>query len=370
MPRGLDMTKLKPRTRRQILAGGASIGLTAFPSIRSSAAPASRKLKLTLPWVVEGATAYIYVAKAKGFWEEAGLDVEISRGNGSSAAAQAVAAGRFDFGVAVTSSNIALMAKKLPIIQIASNDYDSSMGLCVLADSPIQSPKDIEGRRLGITASSGDNPFLPAFAKIVGIDLKKVDIVQADANVRQQLLTERKVDAITGFGVSILPVAATSGSKIRFIYYKKHGLNFYGLGLITRRALYEAEPQTCQAVAQGLMRAIRFSLLEPRAALDLLFGQAPEMAMAANARMQAQFGMGLTNLATIDPVAKANGLGFTDMTEWGKMVDLVMEYAAASDDQRPAASQTVTNEFIGKVTLTPGEWETAGKNAAMLTKDL
>jgi ABC-type nitrate/sulfonate/bicarbonate transport system substrate-binding protein len=344
--------------------------LIAFPHIRSSAAPARRKLKLTLPWVVEGATAYIYVAKAKGFWEEAGLDVEISRGNGSSAAAQAVAAGRFDFGVAGTSSNIALMAKKLPIIQIASNDYDSSMGLCVLADSPIEAPKDIEGRRLGITPTSGDNPFLPAFAKIAGIDLKKVNIVQADANVRQTLLTERKVDAITGFGVSILPTAAATGSKIRFIYYKKHGLNFYGLGLITRRALYEAEPQTCQAVTQGLMKAIRFSLLEPQAALDLLFGEAPELGMVAAARTQAQFGMGLTNVATVDPIAKTNGLGFTDMAEWNKMIDLVMEYAAAADDRRPDSSQTITNEFVGKVTLTPTEWASAEKNAATMTKDL
>jgi NitT/TauT family transport system substrate-binding protein len=360
----------KPHSRRQILTGAASVGLTAFPYIRGSAVAAPRKLKLTLPWVVEGATAYIYVARAKGFWQEAGLDVEISRGNGSSAAAQAVAAGRFDFGVAGTSSNIALMAKKLPIVQIASNDYDSSMGLCVLADSPIESPKDIEGRRLGITPTSGDNPFLPAFAKIAGIDLKKVQIVQADANVRQKLLTERQVDAITGFGVSILPAAAATGSKIRFIYYKKHGLNFYGLGLITRRALYEAEPQTCQAVAEGLMKAIRFSLLEPQATLDLLFAEAPELALAAGARTQAQFGLGLTNVATVDPVAKTNGLGFTDMTEWDKMVDLVMEYAAASDDQRPSDRLTVTNEFVGKINLTPAEWATADKNAAMMTRGL
>jgi hypothetical protein len=58
------------------------------------------------------------------------------------------------------------------------------------------------------------------------------------------------------------------------------------------------------------------------------------------------------------------------MAEWDKMVDLVMEYAAAGDDQRPATRQTVTNEFIGKVGLTPTEWATAEKNAAMLTKDL
>jgi NitT/TauT family transport system substrate-binding protein len=360
----------RPFNRRQILTGAAGVGLTAMPYIRRSAAAGLRKVKFTLPWVVEGSTAYVYVAKARGFWEEAGLDVEISRGNGSSAAAQAVAAGRFDFGAAVTSSNIALMAKKLPIIQIASNDYDSSMGLCVLADSPIQSPKDIEGRRLGITPTSGDNPFLPAFAKIAGIDLKKVTIVQADANVRQSLLTQHQVDAITGFGVSILPTAAASGSKIRFIYYKKHGLNFYGLGLITRRALYEAEPQTCAAVTQGLMKAIRYSLLEPQAALDSVFAEVPELSMAANSRIQAQYGMGLTNLATIDAVDKTNGLGFTDMTDWGKMVDLVMEYAAAGDDQRPVASQTVTNEFAGKIALTPAEWDTAAKNAALLTKDL
>jgi NitT/TauT family transport system substrate-binding protein len=362
-----DMTK---HTRRQILTGAASIGLTAFPAIRRSAAAASRKLKFTLPWVAEGSTAYIYVAKAKGFWEEAGLDVEITRGNGSSAAGQAVAAGRFDFGVAVTASNIALAAKKLPIIQIASDYYDSSMGLAVMSDSPIQSPKDLEGRRLGVTMTSGDYPFLPAFAKIAGIDLKKVDIVQADANVRQSLLTERKVDAITGFGFSILPTAVAKGTKIRFVYYKKYGLNFYGDGLITSRAMYEKEPETCQAITQGLIKALQFSLLQPQAALDLLFREVPELGMSEGGKTQAQFGIGLVNRATVDPVARTNGLGFTDMAEWGKMVDLVMEYASASGDQRPTEGQAITNEFVGKVKLTPAEWDTAESNAANLTKDL
>ncbi len=360
----------RPYSRRQILTGAAAIGLIAAPFIRGSSAAPLRKLKFTLPWVAEGSTAYIYVAKAKGFWEEAGFDVEITRGNGSSAAGQAVAAGRFDFGVAVTASNIALAAKKLPIIQIASNYYDSSMGLAVLSDSTVQSPKDLEGRKLGVTVTSGDYPFLPAFAKTAGFDLKKVNVIQADANVRQSLLIERQVDAITGFGVSILPAAAAKGTRIRFIDYKKQGLTFYGDGLITRRALYESEPQTCQAIAQGLMKAMHFSLLQPQEALDLLFHEVPELTMSESGKVQAQFGIGLVNRATIDPVARTNGLGFTDMSEWEKMVGLVMEYAAGGDDQRPVAGQAITNEFVGKEKLTPAEWETAEKNTAVLTKDL
>jgi hypothetical protein len=79
-----------------------------------------RKVRLTSPWVAEGSNAYAFVAKANGYWADAGMDVEISRGYGSVAAAHAVVAGRFDFRFAAASAGIQQAAKGLPAVAIAS----------------------------------------------------------------------------------------------------------------------------------------------------------------------------------------------------------------------------------------------------------
>src|SRR3978361_2300006 len=79
-------------SRRAILAATA-LGAPFLLSTRLRAAP-TRKVRLTLPWVAEDSNAYAFVAKANGYWSDAGLDVEISRGYGSVAAAQAGGSGR------------------------------------------------------------------------------------------------------------------------------------------------------------------------------------------------------------------------------------------------------------------------------------
>src|SRR5260370_29953319 len=84
-------------TRRNLLKAVAATGLTAPALSRAAAAQTPRKVTLTLSWVAEGASAYPYVAKSRGYWSEAGLDVDIVRAYGSVAPTQAVRAGRFHF---------------------------------------------------------------------------------------------------------------------------------------------------------------------------------------------------------------------------------------------------------------------------------
>jgi NitT/TauT family transport system substrate-binding protein len=86
-------------TRRRILAAAAFAG-AGFAVPRLAFAQSKRAIKFTLPWVAEGSSLYTFVAKGMGFWEKHGLDVEIARGSGSVAAAQAIGEARFDFGMA------------------------------------------------------------------------------------------------------------------------------------------------------------------------------------------------------------------------------------------------------------------------------
>jgi NitT/TauT family transport system substrate-binding protein len=347
-------------SRRAIL--GATTFAAPFLLSRSLRAAPMRKVRLTLPWLAEGSNSYAFVAKANGYWADLGLDVDIIRGYGSVAAAQAVGAGQFDFGLAAGPSGIQQAAKGLPLISLACCGYDATMAIAVLADSPIRTPKDLAGKTLGCTASSGEYPFLPAFAQDAGLDLKQVKLVQADPNVRQRLLMEKQVDAISGFAISIAPVLVANNMTARFMTYSKAGLPLYNNALLTRPEVLKSDPKLCEAMTAGLIKAMRFCMLQPDDAVTAFMKLVPEAALAANGRKQIRTGMGIFAMTMIGAPAKQYGLGRSEPADYATMTDLVMRYLGAPGDKKPDPAALFTNEFVGSVKLTPEEWARAEAN--------
>jgi len=348
------------RTRRSILKAA---GLTALatPFVIPSLARAAplRAVKLMLPWLAEGSNAYAFVAKANHFWAESGLDVEISRGYGSVAAAQAVGSGQFDFALAAASAGIQQAAKGLPTVAIANAGYDATMAIAVLGDSPVHQASDLAGKSLGGTVNSGEYPFLPAYAKASGLDLSKVNLVTVDANVRSRVLQEKKVDAISGFAVSIAPMFLANGQSIRFLPYSKAGLTFYNNALLTRPEVLKADPALCKAMAEGIMKACRFSLLQPDDAVAAFLKLVPEAALAANGPKQIAAGLGIACSTMIADPAKQFGVGYSALADYESMTDLVMTYLGAAGDKKPNPADLFTNDFVGGTRLTPAEWTQA-----------
>jgi NitT/TauT family transport system substrate-binding protein len=348
-------------SRRSIL-GTAALASPLLLSGRLRAAPTPRKVRLTLPWVAEGSNVFAFVAKANGYWADAGLDVDISRGYGSVAAAQAVGSGQFDFGLAAASAGIQQTAKGLPLVSLACCGYDATMSVAVLADSAIHAPKDLVGKSIGGTVNSGEYPFLPAFAKAAGFDLGGARLVQVDANVRQRVLMERQVDAICGFAISIAPVLAANNMQGRFMLYNTYGLKFYGNALLTRPEVLKADRELCAAMAKGIEEAVRFCLLQPEDALKVFLHQVPEAALVANGPKQVRTGLGIFNLTAIGTPAKQHGIGMTDADDYAAMTELVMRYLGAPGDKTPDPASLFTNDFVGGVTLTADEWTRAEAN--------
>src|SRR4051812_40645182 len=161
-------------TRRRFLQGAAGAGaLGAFPM---PAIAQTRTLRFTLAWLAQGSSLYTYVARAKGFLKARGLDLEIARGFGSVAAAQTIAAGQFDAGIVTGPPLVLSIAKGLPLTSLAICDYDATMGVGVLLDSPIKKPLDLAGKKIGAVPTSGEYPFFPAYAKKVGLDMTSVEL--------------------------------------------------------------------------------------------------------------------------------------------------------------------------------------------------
>jgi ABC-type nitrate/sulfonate/bicarbonate transport system substrate-binding protein len=350
--------------RRRVLAAAAALAGAGITAPRLVFAQTKKQIKFTLPWVAEGATLYAYVAKGMGFWDKHGLDVDIARGSGSIASAQAIGEGRFDFGLSTPSIAILQAVKGLPIVSLACGAYDATMGVCVMNDGPIKKPKDLEGRTIASVVLSADFPFFAPFAEKNGIDMAKITRLQVDNKVRDRLLPEGKVDAITGFASSAMPGYVASGVKAHFMLYSDYGLINYGTTIMTQPQRVATEPELCAAFIDGVMQGLKATMLDPDAAMNVFFKQVPEIALLPQGRAQTRVGTGIMIYTVARDIIKDNGLGYMAPKDYETMADLVMKYLAKPDDPRPDVTKLMTNKFIGDVKLSPNEYAQAQKNAA------
>ncbi len=135
-----------------MLAGAMAMG--------ASAALAADKVTLQLKWVTQAQFAGYYVAKAKGFYGEEDLDVEIKPGGPDIAPPQVIAGGGADVVLDWMPSALATREKGVALVNIAQPFKSSGMMLTCRKDSGITSPADFKGKTLGVWFFGNEYPFL------------------------------------------------------------------------------------------------------------------------------------------------------------------------------------------------------------------
>ncbi|MBV9825165.1 MAG: ABC transporter substrate-binding protein [Alphaproteobacteria bacterium] len=359
------MPKLGRVTRRRVLAlAGTAAAATALGVPQLVYAQNVKPINFTLPWVADGSNLYVYVAKEMGLWQKHGLDVSVARGSGSIAAAEAIGAGRFDFGLSAPLAAVLQTVKGLPTMALAACAYDAAMGIGVPADGPIKTPKDLEGHKMACTVTSGEYPFLPAFADHAGFDLSKVSIVQVDNKVRDSMLPQGNVDALSGFATTFMASYIANNFKARAMLYSRFGIPNYGNALMTQPKRLEEAPELCGAMVDGLLQGLKATLLDPDGALKILLKSAPELALSNTAREQVKAGTGLMVFVSGSDIVKAHGMGYFDPGDIDKQIDLVMKFLAKPEEKRPSGDSVTTNRFAGQIKFSDDEWKTVQKGAA------
>ena len=345
-------------SRRKFVATAAAGGVAAGAGFVPKKVFAQKKVavKFNLSWLPEGANVYSYAAKQ--FWIKAGLDVTIEKGTGSIAAAQGIAQGQYEFGIPAAPNCIQQAMKGLPLINLGCANYDTTMGVIVLPESAIKEPKDLKGKKVGSTYTSGEYAFLPTFLKNVGAGgMSDIQSIALDGKVREVALLEKQVDAITCYIASALPKIVAGGVQPRTFLFSKYGLPFYAHSLTTTTAYLAKEKGVSEAMAAGLCEGIKFALLKPDETIEILFKEVPEMKLASTAREQLQIGMGVWAANYVAKESMEHGVGYADPAAYVKMTDLIAATGSPAD-KKPDPATLYTNEFVGKLTLTDAEWKT------------
>ncbi|MFC4275627.1 ABC transporter substrate-binding protein [Achromobacter aloeverae] len=143
----------------------------------SPAARAADKLLVRLdfsPWGMHGA---MHLALQKGWFKQAGLEVEVQDGTGTINTLQLLAAGQVDVGQVALGTMAVAKENGLDLMSIAG--FARTGDLAVLMDEKqgVKSPKDLAGKKIVCFTTSPWAPFIDPFLKVNGLSRSEVSVV-------------------------------------------------------------------------------------------------------------------------------------------------------------------------------------------------
>jgi NitT/TauT family transport system substrate-binding protein len=193
------------------------------------AAQESLKVRLDfLPW---GVHAALHLAQQKGWYKEAGLNVEVSDGKGSGVTIQQVASGEVDIGQVQLNAVAVARNQGVPIKSIAGFVRRGDLGAVVPDDNKINSVKDLAGKKVAYVAATSLGPLAEPFLIAGGVEKKDINLVNVDASSQMSVYTSGAADAVL---VNIpLGIPAAAGKRnSKGLLLADVGMNLPSYGLI------------------------------------------------------------------------------------------------------------------------------------------
>jgi NitT/TauT family transport system substrate-binding protein len=310
-----------------------------------ASAHAQTAVRFALDWRFEGPAAPYFVAIDKGYYKAEGLDVTIDPGSGSVEGINRVASGNYPFGFADINSLIKYRDNpKNAAIQAVMMVYDTpAFSIVALKKSGIAKPKDIEGKTLGAPAADGAFAQWPIFVKQNGIDAGKVKIENIGFPVREPMLAQGKVDAITGFWFSSFMNLKANGVKaedIVVLMMRDFGVDLYGNAIIVNPGFAKANPKVVAGFVRATLRGIQDTLKSPETAIYAL--------MKRNAIANRDVELERLKLALernfVSPDVLKAGLGSVDMKRLERSIEqigLTFTYT-----NKPKAAEIFNEQFL------------------------
>jgi NitT/TauT family transport system substrate-binding protein len=315
--------------------------LIAATVLTSAPASALDKVSFRMNWYLGGVHSPFQLGLDRGYYKDEGIDLTINEGRGSVSTSQGIAAASDDFGFADSSSVMLLASKGANVKTIMTIHGSSPFGVVALAETRIETPKDLEGKRLAISAGDALTQLFPAFAKSAGVDVSKISLVQIDPAGKVVALLEKRVDAILGGLDDQYFLVKQKGANPTGMKFADHGANTVGLTLIANQSTIDAKPDLVKRFLKASARSWQAAIKEPDAAIDALLKIRPDLDRTS------QKGQLLADISFIASEAnKSKPFGYNAEADWERTMNILKEYRDLKTDK--LAGAFYTNDFVPK----------------------
>lgn len=318
------------------------------PSVRTPAAPtlasakqgltgAPEKVVLGLGYIPSVQFAPFYVAQAKGYFAEQGLDVQFQHGFETDFL-KLVATDAIPFLIGSGDQVILGRAQGLPVTYVAAWYRQFPVAVFAPQERGLRTPADLEGQRVGISGLFGAS--LVAWKALVyaaGLDESKITL-ETIGFTQAAAVNEGRVDAALDYIVNGPVQLRLAGQPVDVIAVSDY-IDLPSNGLITNEKTIAERPELVQKMVTAMLRAVRYTLDNPDEAFALSLQAVPEAGGDNTAVNRAIFDASLDLWR-----ASAEELGRSDPDAWQEAAAFMRQMGLV--DSEVPVEGIFTNQFV------------------------
>jgi NitT/TauT family transport system substrate-binding protein len=286
------------------------------PDPTATGTPSVVHVRLPLGYIPNVQFAPLYVALEKGYFAQAGIDIEFDYSMETDAVSL-VGADQIQFAVVSGDQVILARAQGLPVVYVLAWYQDYPVSIVSKAGSGILKPTDLKGKKIGLPGLYGTSYIgLRALLGIAG--LKESDVTLDSVGYNQvAALISNQDQAIVVYTTNEPVQLRAQGYQLDEIRVKDY-VHLVSNGLITNETTIAQNPNLVAKMDQAILKGIADTIANPDAAYQACLKYVDGLAQADQA-VQKQV------LATSIELWKANVLGYSDPAAWQNTEQVMLD---------------------------------------------
>jgi ABC-type nitrate/sulfonate/bicarbonate transport system substrate-binding protein len=189
-----------------------------YYSLRDKPKGLSKPITIAIPTLPH--YGLMFIAMAKNYFQEEGLDIKPQLYIYGKAALQALTEGKVDLAVSGDTPTMLALLKGEKIFIIAEiQGSEKDVAIIARKDREISTPQDLKGKKIGVSMGTVGEFFLNAFLNVHQVAKKETDIVNLKPDEVVEALTTGKVDAVSTWNPMVTQLQKGLGQR---------GIIFYG----------------------------------------------------------------------------------------------------------------------------------------------
>lgn len=292
----------------------------------------SNNTSVRLKWVCQAQFAGFYTAKAKGFYEAKGLNVEIEPAGPNISSIQSVVSGVNEFGIAGAEEIITSIYNGVPIVAIAVIYRETPEALTSLKEKNITKPEDLIGKTVGVIYGNDENLYR-TFLKNNNIEESQIKEVPAITGI-SQILTD-KVDAKMAYEMNDPILLQLQGEEVNVLRFRDYGVNVYADTIFTTKEMIEKNPEKVRDFVNASIEGWKEAVENPEESIKEL--------LKVNGTLNYEHQLGYLK-ESIPIVCTDEKIGVSNPTIWENMINNLYDFGIIKNKLN--TNDVFTNEFI------------------------
>ncbi len=202
---------------------------------------------------IEGNPTLVWIADDKGYFGNNNLDVTTKDYSSGTAAVDAVLAGEADISISAEFVFVSNSFTNRNLRILGAVDSREIMELIAIKDREIIVPRDLKGRRIGVTKKSAAEFFLGTFLTYNGIGLADVEVVDVNPEDMAETLISGGVDAVLTWPPITLGIKQQLGNSA--LSWSGQNGRKYHMVLMTTDEYIKEKPDTIRRFIKSLVQA-------------------------------------------------------------------------------------------------------------------